>query len=169
MLFEYIRKIIFYTLLIILWSCSDFQPILKTGLEGTSLPSYNLLLMDSTTRINISQIKSENPLVLFYFSPNCSYCKAQTKEVIQDISLLQSIHIFMASSFPFTEIKNYYEDYKLKKYPSITVGQDYEQFFNRYFKPGGFPCFAIYGSDKKLNQVLLGKVKCNLIKDFALK
>jgi thiol-disulfide isomerase/thioredoxin len=162
-------KNVFLLLIIGLLGCICCKTKVKTGLEGKNMPSFNLLLMDSTTKLNTNKIPRGEPIVLFYFSPLCPYCRAQTEEMIRNINSLSNIRFVMISNFPFRLIKGYYDHYELVKYPNITVGQDFEVYFNNYFQPKGVPYIAIYDSNKKLQQAILGKVRTNLLKDIALK
>lgn len=140
----------------------------NTGLEGKSLPDFKLLLPDSTTYFNTSSISPGKPIVLFYFSPYCPYCRAQTKEIIEDIDKLKDIQFYFITSFPFTAMKNYYEKYQLGKYPNITIGLDSSHFVSDYFEMAGVPYLAIYGKDKKLNKAFMGKLFSSQLKKIAV-
>lgn len=153
-------------LLVIIYSCND-QHTLKTGLEGKAMPSFNLLLMDSTRKLNISSTASDKPVVLFYFSPFCPYCRAQTQEILDDMKSLKNIQFYLLSNFPLSLIKNYYDQFELKKYPNIIIGQDYDVYFSKYFKAEGVPYMAIYNKEKILKHALMGKVSTSVIKSLA--
>jgi thiol-disulfide isomerase/thioredoxin len=140
----------------------------KTGLEGKPLPQFNVLLMDSITNFNTKDIPTNKPVVIFLFSPYCPFCKAETKEVIENMSNLKDIHFYMLSGFPFSSLKKYYTDFHLEKYPNITVGRDSALFYKKYVKSIGIPYLAFYGKDKRLKQGLLGRVSAQKIKNIAL-
>ena len=169
MIVSSMRKILFYFLIASIYCCKNEHVQIKTGLEGKLMPSFNLLLMDSTTKLNTQNIPVGESIVLFYFSPKCPYCKAQTEDLIEDIKSLKHIRFYLISNFPFEDIQKYCTRYHLEKYSNIIVASDYEMFFNQYFKAEGLPYLAIYDSDKKLKQVLLGQVKTNLIKNILQK
>lgn len=152
-----------------LLGCFGHQPTMTTGLEGKPLPTFNLLLTDSMTKIKTDNIPTGSPIVLFYFSPYCPYCKAQTETMINNMKSMQNIRFYFLSSFPLPLIRQYAEYYKLDKFSNIIVGQDYENYFGIYFKVPGVPYMAIYGKDKLLIQSLVGNVGYNLVKDIALK
>lgn len=158
----------FSMLLSVAWGCSEQQPAIITGLEGKPLPSFSFLLMDSTKRINTDSILSGKPTVLVYFSPYCPYCRAQTNEIIEGIKSLKNIQFFLLSDFPFNQVKQYYEQYKLSNYPNITVGKDLDSYFTKYFNASAVPYLAIYDADKRLKQVFMGKTEINEIKHVAL-
>ncbi|OQP62018.1 hypothetical protein A3860_30510 [Niastella vici] len=150
-----------------LLGCND-HPAFKTGLEGKLMPSFNLLLMDSTSRLNTNSIPGGQPIILLYFSPNCPYCRAQIQEIISDIKSLSNIQFYILSSFPFDQIKTYYNNnQQLKRYSNITVCQDYNFYFGNYFKTNGVPYMAVYEKNKRLKQVIAGNVSTNVIKDIV--
>jgi peroxiredoxin len=156
------------TLIIIqLFGCYSRKPE-KTGKEGKAIPEFSLLLTDSTTWLNIGKSKSQTPIVLFYFSPSCPYCKAQTKEIIEDIDKLKDIKFYFISSFPITFLKAYNKEYNLTRYPNITTGMDTAHTVSDYFEILGVPYIAIYGKDKKLKQSFMGgKLYSSQIKQIA--
>jgi len=153
-------------LLITTWGCIDREPV-KTGREGKGLPSFDLLLYDSTTYFNTNNIPAGEPVVLFYFSPQCPYCRAQMEEIIKDISTLKNIRFYVFTTWPFREMKDFYNHYQLYKYPNIMVGVNYTNFFIDYFKVQGVPYTAIYSKDKHLNNAFLGKIHVKQIKKIA--
>jgi thioredoxin-related protein len=145
-------------LITLLAGCTRRQPPLITGFEGKPLPAFNLLQMDSTTRLNTSSIPTGKPIVLFLFSPYCPYCRAQTEDMVKHIKKMEDIQVYMLSAFPFSTLKDYYDQYHLSQYPNITMVQDYESYFANYYKAPGVPFIAIYNKDKMLKEVLMGNV-----------
>jgi len=152
----------------VLFGCKSPQSKEISGHEGKTLPSFELLLMDSITRLNTTNIPSGQPFVLFYFNPFCPYCRLQTKEIIDNIKSLNSIRFYLLSNYSFGNIKDYYNHFHLNQYTNISVGQDNDAYFGNYFKAIYVPYIAIYTKDKRLKQVLVGKVSSSLIKDIAL-
>jgi len=153
-------------LLIYLCACKE-QPPLKTGLEGKLLPSFNLLLNDSATYFNTGNIPTGKPIVLFYFSPKCPYCRTEMNEIIENINRLSNIHFYLITRFPFSEMKQFYTEYKLSQYSNITIGYDSKYFFGNYFQTPGVPYMAIYGLDKRLKKAYIGLVKSSDIKEVT--
>lgn len=139
----------------------------KTGLEGKPLPSVNLLLPDSSTWSNINNTPNGKPVALFYFSPNCPYCKAQTREIIEDYDKLKGIQFYFITGYPIPDIKKYSKEFELDKYPNIVVGRDTASTIGDYFEIPGVPYIAIYNKDKKLNKTYVGKIYSSQIKRVA--
>jgi thiol-disulfide isomerase/thioredoxin len=162
------KALLILCLLVNIFGCSNKQPTLRTGLEGKPMPSFNLLLTDSITRINSKIMAPGKPIVLFYFSPECPYCRSQTEEIINNINSLNNIQFCMLSNFPINQIKQYYNHYQLNKYRNITVAQDYDSHFSIFFKTTIVPYFAIYSREKKLLNVNIGKLEFQQLKDISI-
>jgi thiol-disulfide isomerase/thioredoxin len=154
------------TFLFLLASCRK-TPTFKTGLEGKELPKFSMLLIDSVSHLDTKDIPKGEPVALFYFSPFCPYCRAETSEILESIDKLKGIRIYMITNYPFADMKRYYQEYKLASYPNITMAYDPQYFFINYFKAAGVPFMAIYGKDKKLNGAYMGIVKSSDIRDLA--
>ena len=88
------------------------------------MPEFSLLLMDRTTWLHARNIHTGKPIVLFYFSPYCPYCKAQTKEIIEDMDKLKNIQFYFVASSPLSAAKMFYNEYQLTKYSNIVTGID---------------------------------------------
>jgi hypothetical protein len=162
------KQISLFFIIIVLAGCFGTEPQ-KTGKEGKPLPDFSILLTDSITWLHSRDIPAYKPFVLFIFSPNCPFCKAQTKKIIQDKELLGDIHFYFISRFPLSAVKAYSKEFQLDKEPNITVCLDSANFVNDYLEAPGFPFMAVYGKNKKLNQAFLGKTYTRLLLKAAEK
>jgi thiol-disulfide isomerase/thioredoxin len=151
-------KILFFLILTSsLAGCYSSEPH-KTGKEGQPMPKFSILLTDSTTWITPNQESINKPMAIFYFSPYCPFCKAQTEQLVKDMDRLKNIQFYLISRFPITAIKEYQQKYQLAKYPNIISGMDTATFMTDYFEMPGVPFWAIYNKNKKLSQSFLGKI-----------
>jgi thiol-disulfide isomerase/thioredoxin len=139
----------------------------KNALEGQKMPSFNILLMDSTSQINTGLIPEGKPIVFYFFSPDCPFCKKQTMEIVDNIEHLKGVYFYFLSFYSFDQIKEYYDKYKLKRFSNIMVGQDYEFFFGTYFKGKSAPYLAIYNENKILKHVFVGVMNVKKIKELT--
>jgi thiol-disulfide isomerase/thioredoxin len=160
------KKIIIAFIIMCLTGCFGAEPQ-KTGLEGKPLPTFNLLSPDSSTWIHTNQAPKGKPVALYYFNPHCPYCKAQTKEIIEDMSKLKGIQFYFITPYPFAEMKKFYKEYELEKYTNIITGIDTASAMGNYFEITGVPYLAIYGKEQKLNNTFMGKVFSSQIKKVA--
>jgi thiol-disulfide isomerase/thioredoxin len=156
-----------FLIIVFATGCQNKKPPIKTGLEGKPMPTIDLLLIDSTTHLNINSIKSGKPAVLFAFEPWCPYCKAQTKSIISNIKSLKGIDFYFLTNSAYPGLKEFYNRFELQKYPNIKAGIDHNYSFARYFKTNKVPVMAIYDPNMKLKQFLIGKNYISTIKDIA--
>jgi hypothetical protein len=147
-------------------SCAGRRPE-KTGLEGKALPSFKILLSDSTTYFNTKSISIGKPIVFFYFGPHCPYSRLQMEEIIKHMTSLKDISFYVFTQWSFDEMKSFYQHYQLNKYPNIKAGVDYTNFFADYFQVQGVPYTAIYGRDIKLHKAFVGSIDSWQIKEVA--
>ena len=160
------KQLVLVFIIILIAGCFGKEPQ-KTGLEGKPLPEFKMLLTDSITLINSRDIHINKPIVLFYLSPYCPYCKAQTKEIIEDIHKLKDIQFYFITNFPLPALKDFYKEYQLEKYPNIITGVDTANTLKDYFEIQAVPYIAIYGKKKTLNQTFVGKIYSSQIKKVA--
>lgn len=153
-------------ILIFLVSCYGRNPE-KTGFEGQTVPSFKILLLDSTTYFDTKDIQINKPFVLFFFSPACPYCRAQMEQIIKDINLLKNIQFYIITNWSFEFTKQFNNHYRLNNYENLKIGTDYKNFFGGYFKAKGVPYLAIYGKDKKLKKAFIGNIDTKQLKLVA--
>lgn len=133
----------------------------KTGLEGRLLPSFNLLLVDSITKLDTRDIPEGSPFVVICFSPFCKHCQAETRNILAHMKELEKTRIYYVTPSPFTEIKAFYQHFKLAQYPNITIGRDTANFFMPYFKVTGVPYTIVFDSKKRVKQILLSEANAD--------
>ncbi len=124
-------------------------------------------MLDSINYLNTNDIPKGKPVILFYLSPHCPYCKAQLTEIIEQIQNLKNINIYVFSTTGLDEMRKIYVQYRLDKYKNIKAGVDHTYFFWKYFKVSGVPYIAIYDKDKKLIEAYLGNISVKHIKKVA--
>jgi thioredoxin-related protein len=163
----FIMKQIFFILIVVLLAGCFGSTAEKTGKEGWPIPEFSVLLLDSTTWLNTHNFAKGKPLALFYFSPNCPHCQAQTKEIIEEMDNLKDIQFYFISHFAINKLKPYIKTYELSKYPNIVTALDTSNILSNYFGAPGVPYLAIYNKDKKLNKSFLGEISGNQIKQVA--
>ena len=139
----------------------------NTPLKGEMLPTFNLLLSDSSIYLSGKDAYVKKPVVLLLFGPNCPYSRAQMEEIIDRMSSLKDIRFYIFTVGSFEEFKDFYKNYGLNRYPNIIAGTDYSNFFVSYFKATGVPFMAIYDKNRKLKEAFIGKVDGRQIKKVA--
>lgn len=146
-------------------SCQSREPE-KTGLEGNAMPSFKIMLLDSST-LDTKEIPQGKPIVLLYYGPHCYYSREQILEITNKINNLKEINFYFITAWPFDDMKVFDSNYHLNRFKNITTARDYTFFFGSYFKAKGVPYLAIYGKDKKLQYTFIGKIPSDQIKKLA--
>jgi thiol-disulfide isomerase/thioredoxin len=161
------KKCIILFLGLYLCSCHK-RPASKTGLEGKPMPSIDLLLLDSSTHIDPTRLSSNKPIVLFYFSPHCPYCRALTHEIADRDKSLKDIQFVLLTPFPIADAKKFYQEFELGELSNVITGIDYKYSFAAFFGTTQVPCLAVYNKQRRLIQVNLGMMPTREIKSIAL-
>jgi thiol-disulfide isomerase/thioredoxin len=161
-------KIIVFCLPFLLGGCFD-PPKVKIQLEGRPMPSFELILQDSVTHLHTDSIPEGRPVVLFYFNPDCPYCKAQMKDITTNIAALTNIDFYLLTNYDYNELKSFYKDFNLVNYPNIIAGIDYTNYFNTHFPVSAVPFLVIYDKDKRLKKILVGRHDINIIRQMAFR
>jgi len=152
----------------VLFAAFSAPAIVKTGMEGRPLPSFNLLLADSVTFLNTENIPGGSPLIAIGFAPSCKHCQAETWDILQHLDSLKNSRILFITSYPFGEMKLFYQYFKLAGHPNIIMGRDTGDFFLRYFRATGVPYTTVYDSKKRLKLAMQSQAHASdLIKAVA--
>lgn len=151
------KYISLFTINLIIFGCYGIEPE-KTGFEGKEIPSFKILLRDSSTYLDTKSIKNGKPIVLFYYGPHCPYSRAQMEEMLENMSIMKNIQFVLITHSQFSEMNKFCSHYGINKYNNIVSGIDYNNFLGDYFKITGVPFTAIYDKDKKLISAFTGKI-----------
>jgi thiol-disulfide isomerase/thioredoxin len=139
----------------------------KTGMEGRLLPSFNLLLVDSVTKLNTAEIPEGRPFIVIDFSPWCTHCQAETRNIIAHMQQLKNTRIYYVTTFPYDQMAAFYRYFKLKQYPNITMGRDTANILFPYFKGTGVPYTLVFDPKKRLRQVINGEANIDKLTQLA--
>ncbi len=129
----------------------------KTGFEGRPLPSIDLVLADSVTHLNTKDIPEGKPFVIVGFSPYCPVCRREIKDILHNMKQFESVHIYLITYFPVTDLKYFYTNFQLAKYPNVTAAVDSGNVFLKNFHQHFIPFTTVYDSKKRLAQVIPGR------------
>jgi len=154
--------------ILLLSGCTNNKNFIITGDEGKRLPDLQLLLMDSATKYDLNKNDFRQPIIVFLFNPYCPYCRAETSEIVDYSKSNNNIKFIFLSSYPYSSIKEFYNQYHLSSYSNIVLGQDYLNSFTTHYRIPGFPYLAVFDQNKKLKRVLLGQTNLQTLKKMAL-
>jgi thiol-disulfide isomerase/thioredoxin len=123
------------------------------------LPSFNFLMIDSSTIYSTSQIPKGKPFVIVYFSPDCDACQEETEDLLKNMNELKGTSFYFLTDDSFSRLVVFNKYYKIERYPNIILGSDYERSIQKHFRPGGTPYVALYNGKKRLRAVYSGGVE----------
>lgn len=162
-------KYILFVWVFFTFACKNEDKQLDTTAPtGMAIPSFNVQLADSTTWITAKDIPQGQATALVYFGPYCPYSQHQVKELIDNLEDLKDMHIYLITPFPYQDMHQFYELYKLSKYKNIITASDTANTIGTSLNIVGFPYTAIYNKSGKLVKAYYGSIKTQKIKD-ALK
>ncbi|PSL48205.1 AhpC/TSA family protein [Chitinophaga niastensis] len=131
--------------------------------KKSDIPVFNLLLLDSTTKLSTSKIPDGKPVMIMFISPDCEHCEEQTTDLLKNMDSLKSVQFYFVSIDPIDRLKAFNKDHKLADYPNITLGRDYTFSFPKYFEVNTAPFSALYDKHKQLKLVIKGGFKVSQI------
>lgn len=158
------RTIILLVVLIGMMGCSTNPPapkVLKP--EGQPLPDFNILLKDTVTRVNTKKIPTGKPLVFSFFGENCVPCKGLIGDISAHRDSLKGARLYLLSADFFHNVGVYDDTFHLSSLEDVVVGQDMPGIFFSYFGANVYPMTVVYDQQKKLKQIIVGKVSLDSI------
>lgn len=132
--------------------------------DMASMPAFDILLSDTSTKFNTAKIPNGKPVVLFFLGPNCTYCDTIIHTIISRIDTLRDIQFLLLSVAYFYDVKAYEEKYQLNKYDNIVLGLDYDNIFSTYYGIDRIPFLVIYGKEKRMKRANLGPLPADTIR-----
>jgi thioredoxin-related protein len=144
------KKLLLLLSLIIAAGCTQAQT--KPDIEH--IPHFKILKADSTY-FNYTDLKKDKPVMIIYFSPDCSHCQHMMYEMKPKMKKFGDTQIVMVTFTEFTMLKmlkSFNRDFDLVKYPNIIVGTEGHSYVvQKYYQVKTTPYIAVY--DRKGNLV----------------
>ena len=123
----------------------DTAPYLKVPY----VPPFKILLTDSTW-FSKEDLPKKTPVIVMYFSPDCSHCQLQVKDIMDSMQFIKKAFFVMASYKNLPEITEFSEKYKLSEAKNIRIGRDTAYFLPTFFKVKFTPFIGVYDKEGKL-------------------
>jgi len=126
----------------------------------TNLAPYRILTKDSVY-VTPANLKKNKAVLIVYFAPDCTHCQHFTEELKQKMDkekkqgkdLFRNTQIVMVTFTPLMNMKLFYIDFELAKYPNIIMGTEGMTYtVLRYYNVKTTPFIAVYGKNGKLVQ-----------------
>ncbi|MGN6415973.1 MAG: TlpA family protein disulfide reductase [Pseudobacter sp.] len=122
-----------------------------------TVPPLQLEMLDSTsfTKANVKK----QPLIIMFFSPTCDHCQHQIEEMTESMDKFGNTQIILATYQPADEVKKFYDQYQLAKYPNIKIGRDSKYLLPPFYNIRSLPYLALYNKKGDLITTYEGNVK----------
>lgn len=138
-----------------------FSLIAATGCTQAQQPKHNIdnippfhILRTDSTWFTPANLKKNKPVMIIYFSPDCSHCQHLVYEMKPKMKNFDNVQIVMITFTDYDRLKmiqNFVRDFDLAKYQNITVGTEAHTYVvQRYYQVTTTPYIAIYDRKGKL-------------------
>jgi thiol-disulfide isomerase/thioredoxin len=118
------------------------------------LPHFNIVLPDSSwyTPEQLPK-KGYDYTILVYFSPDCSHCQHEAKEIVGKMDSLKNAFFVFVAYKPLDEIAAFASYYGLDKFPNVKLGRDPQYFVPSFFRVTRTPFIVVYDKKQMLYKV----------------
>jgi peroxiredoxin len=140
-------------------ACQDEKPnVYKTGMEGKPIPAFSIQLLDSTSFVHSEDIGEGKDLVLFYFSTTCPYCRAQMRDMVNNIEKFKNEKLCILTNDKLHAINAFADYFKLKQLNNVIVGRDTGNVFFNTYGLMTVPFTAFFDKNKRLKVAYMGRM-----------
>ncbi len=138
-----------------------------TGLERKPLSGFNILLPDSVTYFNTTSLQAGKKTILFYYSPTCPYCRAQMREIVNNIEKYRDVQLLVITGADFKAMKGFNAYFKLEKYPNVITGIDTGNVMVKIYQAYAVPFTAFFDQRKRLTSAYRGRITGSTLLQIA--
>jgi len=137
----HMKRLLFALGLIIFASCSRAQQAVP---PPPVIAPYKMLKLDNTYTTP-ADLKKNKPVMLIYFSPDCSHCQKLIYDMKPVMNQFKDIQVVMITFTDIRMVKTFNDDYNLSSYPNFTLGTEgYTYTVQKYYGLKTTPYIAIY-------------------------
>ena len=155
-------RILIYSLLCMVLVCTACQhekpQPYKTGMEGKPLPAFAIQLLDSTTYIRSEDLPAGKNLVLFYYIPTCPYCRAQMRDMVNNMDRFKDKELCIVTNAHLRSIKGFARYFKLNGLNNVIVGRDTGSVVQKTYRLNAVPLTAYFDKNKNLKVLYSGRL-----------
>jgi peroxiredoxin len=137
-----------------------------TGMEGKVLPAFNIQLPDSSSFINTDNISKGKEIVVFCYSPTCPYCRAQMRDMVNNIERFQDRQLWIITNADLRSMRKFVDYFKLEDYKNMLVGRDTGSVLARTYGLERVPFTGYFNKNKELKVAYSGRMTSDKIFQF---
>lgn len=127
-------------------------------LQYPIIPAFPLSLVDGHS-ITKNDLKRNEKTMVFVFSVDCDHCKHLTEEMLKNMDKFKKTQILMVTPFKVEQMKEYYDQYKIKDYPNITMASEPTRQIMYFYDLHYFPGLYIYNKKQQFVKGFEGTAK----------
>lgn len=140
-------------------ACQEEKPqIVKTGMEGKPLPAFNIQLLDSTSYIHSENLPEGKNLILFYFKPSCPYCRAQMRDMLNNIERFKDKELCILTNEDLKSANDFARYFKLNRFNNVIVGRDTGSVVLKTYRILSVPLTAWFDKNRQLKTLYSGRM-----------
>lgn len=140
-------------------ACKEEKPkAYKTGMEGKPIPAFAIQLLDSTSFVHSEDIGEGKGLILFYVSTTCPYCRAQMRDMVNNIEKFKGEQLCILTNDKLRSINAFADYFKLKQLNNVIVGRDTGKVFFKTYGLRVVPTTAYFDKNKRLRVAYMGRM-----------
>lgn len=128
------------------------QPQPDTTHKVKPIAPYRIMTTDSVF-VTPANLPKGKPVMIVYFSPDCSHCQRMMYELkpkLKQLSHIQVVMITWSANYDIRAIREFKRDYGLKTQPNFTIGSEgYTRLVQNYYNVQTTPFIAFYDSKGK--------------------
>lgn len=141
------KNILLLLSLIVIAGCTRAQDVSKIQ----NIPPYRIVSAPDSAIKTPANLKKNQPVMVVYFSPDCSHCQHLMYEMKGQMKDFSKIQVVMISAVDYRMIKGFYRDFGVSEYPNFTIGTEgYTYQVLKYYNVKMTPYIAIYDHKHKL-------------------
>jgi thioredoxin-related protein len=127
------------------------------------VPVFSITRVPDSTKFTRDDLKKRKPTIIMLFSPDCSHCQVATKDMLAHIDLFKKAQIVMVSSLDYSNIKKFYDEYKIGDQHNIIMGRDGTYNLGTFYKLRSYPSIFVYNKKGKFVDSFVGDIKMDKI------
>ena len=135
-------------------------------LQHKVIPPYKLTLPDGHT-FTKDDLRKNTTTLVFIFSVDCDHCKQLTEEMLQNIDKLKKVQILMVTPYKPEQMKQYYDQYKIKDYPNIIMASEPTRQIMYFYDMHYFPGLYVYNKKQAFVKGFEGTTKLDQLLPYV--
>lgn len=148
-------------------ACQEEKPQqIKKGAIGKPMPTFTIQLLDGTSYLRSAEIPVDKNIVLFYFKPTCPFCRAQMRDMVNNMEKFKDEQLYILTNEDLKSAKAFADYFKLNLFNNVIVGRDTGSIVLNTYRLIGLPFTAWFDKNKQLKTAYMGRMSSDLFFQF---